>query len=32
MFPWQPQYHPNERVLAMTKDDLLALPPPSTVS
>jgi len=25
-FPWQSQYHPNEHVLQMTKDDLLALP------
>ncbi len=26
MFPWQSQYHPNEHVLQMTKEDLLALP------
>lgn len=26
MLPWQLQYHPNERPLAMSKDDLLALP------
>ena len=26
MFPWESQYHPNERALAMTKDDVLALP------
>jgi hydroxyacylglutathione hydrolase len=26
MFPWESQYHPNEHALAMTKDDLLALP------
>jgi hydroxyacylglutathione hydrolase len=25
-FPWESQYHPNEQVLQMTKDDLLALP------
>jgi hydroxyacylglutathione hydrolase len=25
-FPWQSQYHPNEHVLQMTKEDLLALP------
>lgn len=25
-FPWGSQYHPNEHTLAMTKDDLLALP------
>jgi hydroxyacylglutathione hydrolase len=25
-FPWQSQYHPNEHVLQMTKDDLVALP------
>ncbi len=25
-FPWESQYHPNERVLQMSKDDLLALP------
>ena len=25
-FPWQSQYHPNEHVLQMTKDDSLALP------
>lgn len=25
-FPWESQYHPHERVLQMTKDDLLALP------
>ena len=25
-FPWESQYHPNERALQMTKDDLLALP------
>src|SRR5262245_50076903 len=25
-FPWGSQYHPSERVLQMTKDDLLALP------
>lgn len=25
-FPWESQYHPNERGLAMTKDDVLALP------
>jgi hydroxyacylglutathione hydrolase len=24
--PWQSQYHPNEHVLQLTKDDLLALP------
>jgi len=26
LFPWESQYHPHERVLEMTKDDLLALP------
>ncbi len=26
LFPWESQYHPNEHVLQMTKDDLLALP------
>jgi glyoxylase-like metal-dependent hydrolase (beta-lactamase superfamily II) len=26
-FPWESQYHPNEHVLQLTKDDLLALPP-----
>src|SRR5262249_45354598 len=26
LFPWQSQYHPNERPLQMTKDDVLALP------
>jgi hydroxyacylglutathione hydrolase len=26
MFPWQSEYHPNEHILQMTKDDLLALP------
>jgi hydroxyacylglutathione hydrolase len=26
MFSWGSQYHPNEHALAMTKDDLLALP------
>ncbi len=25
-FPWESQYHPHERGLPMTKDDLLALP------
>jgi hydroxyacylglutathione hydrolase len=25
-FPWESQYHPQEHVLPMTKDDLLALP------
>jgi glyoxylase-like metal-dependent hydrolase (beta-lactamase superfamily II) len=25
-FPWESQYHPNEHALAMTKDDVLALP------
>jgi hydroxyacylglutathione hydrolase len=25
-FPWESQYHPQERALQMTKDDLLALP------
>lgn len=25
-FPWESQYHPNEHVLQMSKDDLLALP------
>ncbi|MGA8286402.1 MAG: MBL fold metallo-hydrolase [Candidatus Sulfotelmatobacter sp.] len=25
-FPWESQYHPNEHVLQMTKEDLLALP------
>jgi len=25
-FPWESQYHPQERVLQMSKDDLLALP------
>jgi hydroxyacylglutathione hydrolase len=25
-FPWESQYHPHERVLQMSKDDLLALP------
>jgi len=25
-FPWESQYHPHERVLPLTKDDLLALP------
>ena len=26
LFPWESQYHPNEHVLQMTKDDVLALP------
>ena len=26
LFPWQSQFHPNERVLQMTKDGVLALP------
>ena len=26
LFPWQSQFHPNERVLQLTKDDVLALP------
>ncbi|MGB6233424.1 MAG: MBL fold metallo-hydrolase, partial [Candidatus Acidiferrales bacterium] len=26
LFPWESQYHPHERALPMTKDDLLALP------
>lgn len=26
VFPWESQYHPNEHALAMTRDDLLALP------
>jgi hydroxyacylglutathione hydrolase len=26
LFPWESQYHPNEHVLQLTKDDLLALP------
>ncbi len=26
LLPWQSQYHPHERALQMTKDDLLALP------
>ena len=26
LFPWESQYHPNERVLPMSKADLLALP------
>jgi hydroxyacylglutathione hydrolase len=26
LFPWESQYHPQEHVLQMTKDDLLALP------
>jgi hydroxyacylglutathione hydrolase len=26
LFPWESQYHPNEQVLQMTKDDALALP------
>jgi hydroxyacylglutathione hydrolase len=26
LFPWESQYHPNERALPMTKADLLALP------
>ena len=26
LFPWESQFHPQERVLQMTKDDLLALP------
>jgi hypothetical protein len=26
LFPWQSQFHPHERALQMTKDDLLALP------
>lgn len=26
LFPWESQYHPNEHVLQMTKDDALALP------
>jgi hydroxyacylglutathione hydrolase len=26
LFPWQSQYHPHELALAMTKNDLLALP------
>lgn len=25
-FPWESQYHPHEHALAMTKDDVLALP------
>jgi glyoxylase-like metal-dependent hydrolase (beta-lactamase superfamily II) len=25
--PWQSQYHPNEHVLQLTKEDVLALPP-----
>jgi hydroxyacylglutathione hydrolase len=26
LFPWESQYHPQEHVLQMTKDDVLALP------
>lgn len=26
LLPWQSQYHPNERVLPLSKDDVLALP------
>ena len=26
LFPWESQYHPNEHVLQMTKDDVLAMP------
>lgn len=26
LFPWESQHHPGERVLQMTKEDLLALP------
>jgi hydroxyacylglutathione hydrolase len=26
LFPWESEYHPNEHVLQMTKDDALALP------
>src|SRR5262249_30040315 len=26
LFPWESRYHPHERVLQMTKNDLLALP------
>jgi glyoxylase-like metal-dependent hydrolase (beta-lactamase superfamily II) len=26
LFPWESQYHPNEHLLQMTKDDALALP------
>jgi glyoxylase-like metal-dependent hydrolase (beta-lactamase superfamily II) len=26
LLPWESQYHPNEHVLQLTKDDLLALP------
>ena len=26
LFPWESQYHPHERALSMTKNDLLALP------
>jgi hypothetical protein len=26
LFPWESQYHPNEHVLQLTKDDALALP------
>lgn len=26
LFPWESQFHPNEHVLQMTKDDVLALP------
>ena len=26
LFPWESRYHPNEHVLQMTKEDLLALP------
>lgn len=26
LFPWQSTYHPNEHVLQLTKDDVLALP------
>ncbi|MGB6677661.1 MAG: MBL fold metallo-hydrolase [Terriglobales bacterium] len=26
LFPWESQYHPNEHVLQMTKEDALALP------
>ena len=26
LFPWESQFHPNENVLQMNKDDLLALP------
>jgi hypothetical protein len=26
LFPWESQYHPQEHVLQLTKEDLLALP------